>query len=188
MSSAVLLIATDVYGETHASAALCRYLGLSTKIISPYSEACSFRSEKEAYSRFLAEGGIAHYAIKIAEALEQTAIQHFLGFGVGGSAWWMKAAQHCAQLDSANLFYPSRVRDHLDLQSACPTRFIFAEHEQAYTSQKVVEELRQRGYQAEVAKGTQHGFMNAYAAGFSLKRQTEYLDQLLQAYQLQKAA
>ena len=64
MSSAVLFIATDVW-RNPASAALCRYLGIRTNIISPYSEPSPFRNEKDAYTRFLAEGGVAHYAKKI---------------------------------------------------------------------------------------------------------------------------
>ncbi|TXI92715.1 MAG: hypothetical protein E6Q34_06245 [Burkholderiaceae bacterium] len=188
MSSAVLTIATDVYGETPASAALCRYLGISANIISPYPEPSQFRNEKDAYTRFLAEGGVAHYAKKIAEVLEQKRPQFFIGFGVGGSAWWMEAAQLQLGLDSATLFYPSRVRDHLDLHSTCPTRFIFAQEETAYDSRAVVEQLRLRGHQAEIAKDTRHGFMNSFAAGFSLKRQTEYLDQLVQTFHGRLAA
>ena len=130
----------------------------------------------------------SHYAKKIAETLETRTPAIFYWFRVGGSALVDGGCAIAAGLDSATLFYPSRVRDHLDLRSTCPTRFIFAQEESAYDSRAVVEQLRQRGHQAEIAKDTRHGFMNSFAAGFSLKRQTEYLDQLVQTFHGRLAA
>lgn len=188
MSTAVLLLATDVFGESPSTASLCRQLAIPTEVISPYDEAPSFKSEQQAYERFLAAGGVAAYAEKIQNYLAHKQVQHVLGFGVGGSAWWMKSAAQAAQLQSATLFYASRVRHHLDVQSACTTHFILAQQEMAYDSSKLAEELIRCGHHAEIAKQSKHGFMNSYAAGFSLKLQTTYLELLIQKYQLQQAA
>lgn len=188
MSKAVLLLATDVFGETPATASLCRQLPISTKVISPYEGAQQFKTEQQAYERFLAAGGVAAYAEKIQAQLVQTEVQHVLGFGVGGGAWWMKSATNAVQLQSATLFYASRVRHHLDITSACTTHFIFAQHEVAYDAQQLAGKLHRLGHHAEVAKLAKHGFMNSFAAGFSLKLQTYYLELLTQKYQLQQAA
>lgn len=188
MSKAVLLLATDVFGETPATASLCRQLPISSKVISPYQGMQQFKTEQQAYERFLASGGVAAYAEKIQAQLAQTEVQHVLGFGVGGSAWWMKSAILATQLQSATLFYASRVRHHLDVTSACATHFILAQHEVAYDAQKLAEKLQHLGHHAEVAKQAKHGFMNSFAAGFSLKLQTSYLELLTQKYQLQQAA
>jgi dienelactone hydrolase len=108
----------------------------------------------------------------------QQQLTHVIAFSAGASAWWLASTELSQQLDSATLFYGSRIRDHLDIQSRCDTHFIFAEHENAYQPNIVVKELRQRGHQAEVALGCKHGFMNPYSAGFSLRMQTHYLDVL----------
>lgn len=188
MSKAVLLLATDVFGETPATASLCRQLAIPSCVISPYEGPQSFKTEQQAYERFLATGGVAAYAEKIHTYLTQNEAQHILGFGVGGSAWWMKSAANAIQTQSATLFYASRVRHHLDVVSACATHFIFAEHEVAYESARLAERLARLGHHTEVAKQAKHGFMNSFAAGFSLKLQTTYLELLTHKYQLQQAA
>lgn len=188
MSKAVLLIATDVFGETPATASLRRHLPIAARLISPYDEVHQFKTEQQAYERFLASGGIAAYAEKIKSSLASMPVQHVLGFGVGGSAWWMKSAERANNLESATLFYASRVRHHLNVTSMCTTHFIFAQHEAAYDSTALANGLKQSGHYAEVVKQAKHGFMNPFAAGFSLKLQTVYLDVLAQKYQLQQAA
>ncbi len=188
MSNAVLLLATDVFGESPSTASLCRQFAIPTHVISPYEEIPSFKTEQQAYERFLAVGGIAAYAEKIQDYLARNQVQHVLGFGVGGSAWWMKSAAKATHLQSATLFYASRVRHHLDVASPCSTHFVLAQHEAAYDSSKLAQELIRRGHHAEIAKQAKHGFMNSFAAGFSLKLQTNYIELLTQKYLLQQAA
>ncbi len=186
-----VLIITDVYGETPAIASLARHLPRSCHIIAPDIGGAPVTQGRHAYQGFLAAGGVAAYAEKIRHYLEQQSkaspavghtaghtISHVIAFSAGASAWWLQSDQLPPNIHSASLFYASRVRDHLDLASACPSHFIFAEHEDAFQPTTIVKELRQRGHQAEIAPNTQHGFMNPYAAGFSLKMQTRYMDML----------
>ena len=176
---ATVLIVTDVFGNTPAIASLQRHLGLDCKVVSPFSDSEAINNEQQAYQAFLASGGVQAFAKKLkAIAQDQQQLHHVIAFSAGASAWWLASAELSLQLDSTTLFYGSRIRDHLDIQSRGNTHFIFAEHENAYQPHVVVKELRQRGHQAEVALGCKHGFMNPYSAGFSLRMQTHYLDML----------
>lgn len=192
-----VLIITDVYGETPAVASLARQLPSPCQIIAPDTGSTPFTHGQQAYQGFIAAGGVAAYADKIAQFLQTASqqntptcrpIQHVIAFSAGASAWWRQSAQLAIPIHSATLFYASRVRDHADLNSACPTHFIFAEHEDAFQPAALVQQLRERGHQAEIAPGTQHGFMNPYAAGFSLKMQTRYVAMLAERVRPRKVA
>lgn len=174
---ATVLIATDVFGNTPAIASLCRQLNASCLVVSPFEADFLAETEQQAYQAFLASGGVATYAKKIHALMEeQTQLRHVIGFSVGASAWWMSSAARSAHLQTASLFYGSRIRNYLDLPSHCPTHFVFAEHEAAFQVGDVVKRLQERGHQAEIALGCRHGFMNPYSSGFSLKTQTRYLE------------
>jgi dienelactone hydrolase len=179
--SATVLIVTDVFGNTPAIASLQRHLGQSCIVVSPFDDGYSAKNEQEAYQAFLACGGVQVFAKKLKSFLQdQPQLQHVIAFSAGASAWWLASAEYRHALDSVTLFYGSRIRDHVDIDGHRNTHFVFAEHENAYQPALVVKELRQRGYQAEVAIGSKHGFMNPYSGGFSLKIQTHYLEVLNQ--------
>lgn len=188
MTASVLII-TDVFGNTPAIASLQRYLGLPCLVASPFDADFSVRNEQQAYQAFLAAGGVHAYSLKLrALVQQQPQLRHVIGFSAGASAWWLSCAEHAHAIDSASLFYASRIRDHLELDSACETHFIFPEYENAFQPSLVVQALRQHGHQAEIAIGTKHGFMNPYSAGFSLKTQTHYLEMLADKIQIRRAA
>lgn len=183
--SATVLIVTDVFGNTPAIASLQRHLCLPCDIVSPFAEGYSATTEQTAYQAFLASGGVQTYAKKIESIIQQNPFyRHVIGFSAGASAWWLANTFSATKIDSVTLFYGSRIRDHVDHNSSQQARgnthLIFAEKENAYQPQQVVKALHQRGYHAEIASGTKHGFMNPYAAGFSLKAQTHYMELLVQ--------
>lgn len=178
MTTSILII-TDIFGNTPAIASLQRYLGQPCLVVSPFESDFSVDNEQQAYQAFLAAGGVHAYSLKVRSLVQQQPqLQHVIGFSAGASAWWLSCAKHARTINSATLFYGSRIRDHLDIQSACETHFIFPEHENAFQPSVLAHALRQRGHQAEIAVGTKHGFMNPYSAGFSLKTQTRYLEVL----------
>ena len=82
-------------------------------------------------------------------------------------------------IQNAVLFYGSRIRDYRAIKPVCPTRLIFAEQEAAFAPSEVVSELNRSGHHAEIAKGTKHGFMNAYSRGCCVKSQTRYTAELV---------
>lgn len=184
-----VLIVTDIFGNTPAIASLQRHLGLPCLVVSPFDDGFCVDNEQRAYQAFLAQGGVQAYANKLKSSLrEHTGIQHVIAFSAGASAWWLAEAAQAPMLESISLFYGSRIRDHLDIQCNANVHFIFAEHENAFVPAELVKKLRERGYQAEIAIGSKHGFMNPYSAGFSLKTQSHYLNVLSEKVGLRKVA
>lgn len=190
VTSPLVLIATDVFGHTPAVSGLVRQLASPCLVVSPFesdvTEEGKVRSEQDAYQAFIAGGGVARFADKLNQHLleHRATIQYVIGFSAGASALWL-SSQHelMAQLRCAVLFYGSRIRDYRQLQPTCPVRLIFPEKEAAFTPADLVAELRLAGHQAEIAKGTSHGFMNSYSRGSCVKTQTHYLNELVNMLQ-----
>ena len=177
-----ILLATDVFGPTPAVASMVRALGHSCLVVSPFDDPeLYFQSEQTAYYAFLAQGGVSRYAEKLRQQLLEhgTSLRVVIGFSAGASALWIASADEAArQMQAAVLFYGSRIRDHKKVQPLCPLRLIFAENEAAFDVSELSAELQQLGHQAELVRGTSHGFMNPYSRGFDVKIQDLYLDQL----------
>jgi len=177
-----VLIVTDVFGNTPAVSGLIRQLDINAIVVSPWEdEDCGYRSEQDAYQAFIVEGGIARYANKLLAVLrEQDALDFAIGFSAGASALWINSEDESMRtIQNAVLFYGSRIRDYRAIKPVCPTRLIFAEQEAAFAPSEVVSELNRSGHHAEIAKGTKHGFMNAYSRGCCVKSQTRYTAELV---------
>ena len=191
-SPPVLLIVTDVFGNTPAIASFARQFLLPCLIASPYTgEKTQYPAETLAYHAFIAEGGVAAYAEHLSHLIEDyhSSLRYAIGFSAGASALWLNSANPAMEnLQQAVLFYGSRIRDHRDVQPACPTRLIFAEQEAAFEPAELVNDLRQRGHGAELVRGSKHGFMNPYSAGFCLKTQERFMKELLDLTQMSVAA
>jgi len=191
-SPPVLLIVTDVFGNTPAVASFARQFPLPSLIVSPFTgERTQYPAETLAYHAFLAEGGVAAYAEHLAGILEmhQSSLRYAIGFSAGASALWLNSANPAlAGLQQTVLFYGSRIRDHREVQPVCPTRLIFAEQEAAFEPAELVADLRKRNQDAELVKGSKHGFMNPYSAGFCLKTQERFMKELLDLTQISAAA
>lgn len=178
-----ILIATDVFGLTPAVATLARHFPYACEIISPV-EGQHFQSEQLAYTHFVANGGVAAYAVKIAQQLQTKQLSGdyllALGFSAGASALW-SLSQHAEwkTCQGMVLFYGSRIRELRDVQPVCPTRLIFAEKEAAFDPKDLVLDLCRRGHQAELVRQASHGFMNSYSAGYQAKLYTQYIEQLV---------
>lgn len=188
----VLLIVTDVFGNTPAIASFARQFSVPCLIASPFSgEKTQYPAETLAYHAFIAEGGVGAYAEHLSQliAVNQSSLRYAIGFSAGASALWLNSANpFMSSLQQTILFYGSRIRDYRDVQPACPTRLIFAEQEAAFEPAELVADLRQRNHDAELVKGSKHGFMNPYSAGFCLKTQERFMKELLDMTQISVAA
>ena len=186
-----LLIVTDVFGNTPAIASFARQFPVSSLIVSAFptepGQPMPYPSEQLAYHAFIAGGGVAAYAHKLAGLLQehQASLRFAIGFSAGASALWMNSASPAmANLEQAVLFYGSRIREYREILPACPVKLVFAEQEAAFEPAELVADLRRRGHAAEMLKGSRHGFMNPYSAGFCLKTQERYLKELQKMLEL----
>lgn len=180
----VVMLVTDVFGHTPAVDAMLRTLNVQAVIVSPFDEAgFHFDTEPDAYQSFVVNGGVAAYARKVRDIQQryQSSLRYIIGFSAGASAVWMASAHaEFAGIQQAVLFYGSRIRDARNVRPVCPTRLIFAEQEVAFKPAELVADLYKRGHQAELIRGTSHGFMNVYSAGSCVKTQDRFLQELHQ--------
>jgi len=82
-----------------------------------------------------------------------------LGFSVGAAIAW----RCCENPGISGIIgcYGSRIRDHLELQPACPVLLIFADHD-AFDVARVVSRLHRKGNtEVRVLKG-EHGFLDPF--------------------------
>lgn len=186
--SPVLFIVTDVFGNTPAIANFARQFDIPSLIAAPrYVNQGQFPTEQLAYHAFIAEGGVAAYAEQVSQLMQahQASLRFAIGFSAGASALWLNSESAAMSgLEQAVLFYGSRIRDHREIKPHCPLRMVFAEQEAAFEPAELVRDLRQRGHDAELVKGSKHGFMNPYSNGFCLKTQERYLKELIEMTQV----
>ncbi len=187
-SSPVLLIVTDVFGNTPAIASFARQFPLPSLIAAPvHEQPAQYPNEQVAYHAFIAEGGVATYASHVADLIQQhqDSLRFAIGFSAGASALWLNSGNTAmSRLERTVLFYGSRIRDHREIQPLCPVHMIFAEQEVAFEPAELVSDLRRRNHNAELVRGSKHGFMNPYSNGFCLKTQERYMKELLEMTQL----
>lgn len=161
----MILLASDVFGQTPEFVSLSQQLGSEPHLISP---AGTFSREEEAYDTFQAAGGLPLYVCRVQEALQRYAPEVFIGFSVGATAGWVAlSSDEFPSVKRALLLYGSRIRDYQELQPACPTHLLFAEHEASFDPGPLADRLRARGMDAEILPNSQHGFMNSLSPGYN---------------------
>jgi dienelactone hydrolase len=162
-----LLLAADIFGATPELLALAARLHATFAVVAPHAgPAPDFANEDEAYSAFLAAGGIDAYAAIVSGAIARHRPDAIMGFSAGATAAWIAMAGQAASVKLGVLFYGSRIRDHLHLRPRAVARLIFAEHEKGCDAAALAGMLRRRGVDADIVPGTRHGFMNPRSSGF----------------------
>jgi len=179
-----LLIATDIFGHTPDVQAFARQLGGTARIVSPYgTERPRFASEMEAYAAFSSRTSITKYSEDVSARLRGQAFDLALGFSAGASALWICLGHVAPWLPKrAELYYGSRIRDHMNLRPCCPTRLIFAAQEASFDPEDLALRLCALGHDAKVILGSAHGFMNPLSTGYDealAAKETQRLKELL---------
>jgi dienelactone hydrolase len=174
-----IIVASDIHGINDDLKALFHDFGNEIKFLSPWDkDACPYDTEQEAVSAFHTKNGLVTYQQKIAEAVGQSPAL-LIGFSVGASSLWLHiASQHCHPTSYAQLFYGSRIRDHVSLVPSCKTSLVFAEHESSFEPKKLATELVSSQVDCSIIQETHHGFMNPRSPHFNEKLTLQLLAQL----------
>jgi dienelactone hydrolase len=183
-----LLLATDIFGHTPEVQTLARQLGGTARIVSPYGDdRPRFASEIEAYAAFTMRTSIAKYAALLCAKLRERPVDLAVGFSAGASALWLCLAEAPSRLPRrAELYYGSRIRDHVLLRPCCPTRLTFAAREASFDPLELARRLCALGHNAEVVPGSSHGFMNPLSTGYYevlATKETQRLKELLNTWE-----
>jgi dienelactone hydrolase len=167
-----VVVASDIFGRTEAFERLAERvapIAASCVIIDPYQGIRqSFADEEQAYGIFLRECGHDRYAGRIKAVLgESPAPTIVVAFSVGASSAW-RALDRNMGTGVTHLvgFYPSQIRNSLDVVPSCPVTLIFPESEPHFDVGKVIETVSRINGVACVQVPFRHGFMNPASANF----------------------
>lgn len=174
-----IIVATDIHGITDQVRALFQDFDTDIQFLSPWDgDGCPYETEQEAVTAFHANNGLGAYQQKIANAAGDVPT-FFIGFSVGASSLWLhSASQHCHADSQAQLYYGSRIRDHLNLIPRCQTALIFAEHETSFQPTSIAAHLMDTDVECTIIQGARHGFMNPCSDNFDATIAQQELMQL----------
>lgn len=159
------IIVTDIYGATESVeqiAELIGVCGVTTKVVSPYEgKPPKVTSELEAYHCFTNLCGHDVYCSKVMEALESGSAECLVGFSAGAFAGLKAASQYSGvSLRHVVGFYPTRIRNDLNISPKVPTTLIFPEFEEMFDVDEVMKHFRGIRGLCSIKTPFGHGFMN----------------------------
>jgi dienelactone hydrolase len=168
-----VVFASDIFGRTEDFERLAERVAsvaASCAIIDPYhGKRQSFMDEEQAYGIFLQECGFDQYAERIEAVLEESpAPTIVVAFSAGASSAWKALDRHrSAGVELFVGFYPSQIRNSLDVVPSCPVTLIFPESEPHFDVGKVIEAVSRGNGVTCVQVPFRHGFMNPASANFN---------------------
>ncbi|TMN82705.1 MULTISPECIES: hypothetical protein [unclassified Pseudoalteromonas] len=171
------IIVSDIYGKTPALQDFCKALNTKFTLVEPYGgKEQAIESEENNYKNFIKECGHNAYTTMLHKKFDRLISPTVcIAFSAGASAAWR------AQLLTGNPhlkkvvgFYPSQIRNYLNLKANVPCEFIFPYHETHFDVTAVINELNEKQNVICQPTGYCHGFMN--------KRSLNYNEQAYQHF------
>jgi dienelactone hydrolase len=167
-----VIIITDIYGVTDAVNTLREELcagGVSVIVLDPYGGFIkSFADEQMAYQAFTLECGHQQYVAQVLDTLKglqgKTVL---LGFSAGASAAWKAVDQLESNVRHVIGFYPSQIRNHLDVQPICPVTLVFPSFEQHFDVESCIAQVAKLEQVQCIQTKYLHGFMNPLSVNFN---------------------
>ncbi|WP_325893478.1 hypothetical protein [Grimontia sp. NTOU-MAR1] len=180
-----VVIVADIFGLCESSDNLIKYLSLHTieaKVVEPYQGARhSFLNEQEAYGVFVEKCGHDRYLSLVSKSILVERPDLIIGFSAGASAVWR--ASNYVGLDhmEAICFYPTQIRNHLDINPKISTKVIFPCAEKSFDVESISNHISvYEGVSTEITP-FQHGFMNRCSSAYDLAGE-RYGFQLIEKY------
>ncbi|NVJ53842.1 MAG: dienelactone hydrolase family protein [Campylobacteraceae bacterium] len=168
-----VLILTDIFGKNYFSKELLAFDEYS--ILDPYEEeSILFEDEHEAYSKYIKVCGHEKYLQKAKEFCLKENIEVVIGFSAGGSVAWRLSDLNIPSLKKVISFYPSQIRNHLEISPKVEVNIVFAKKEQSFNTQDIVDVLRNKGIKEILISDFEHGFMNKKSKNFNAKAFEKY--------------
>jgi dienelactone hydrolase len=175
-----LFLITDIFGINQAIIDLQQCLESifdKVSIVDPYQgQAQKFASETEAYSGFVNVSGHELYFQKAKTVINQSDDKKcLLGFSAGASVCW-----RLSELLTPNstlqiiAFYPSQIRNYLNLQPKVNTTIVFPNTEALFSVEESIEMMESKNFVSTHHSKYPHGFMNSSSTGYSDKAQKSY--------------
>ncbi|SQD78115.1 dienelactone hydrolase family protein [Moritella yayanosii] len=169
-----IIIITDIFGLTKDTDLLAASLSTEqtrVTVIDPYEgNKQQFVNEHAAYDAFITQCGHERYISAVASAIELSESEVvLLGFSAGASAAWKAIDRHSNPLIKHYIgFYPSQIRNHLDVIPCCPVTLVFPCQERHFEVDDVIEALSSVKQVNCIKTSFYHGFMNSFSENYSL--------------------
>lgn len=180
-----IIIVTDIFGiNQHINTlvkTLSHHLSKAIKIIDPYNGSKQyFNDDEKAYQAFINHCGHQQYADKVSEALKQLAADTIvIGFSAGASAAWENTQEkNYKYLKHMIGFYPSQIRNQLDVVPSCEVTLIFPNKEPHFNLEQIIYTLSKNKNVQCIKTIYQHGFMNPSSKNYSAIAAQFFLENL----------
>ncbi|WMO13773.1 dienelactone hydrolase family protein [Pseudoalteromonas piscicida] len=163
-----ILIVTDIFGYTDHIDRFATSLGSGVQVLSPFIEEPNSVSESDCYELFLAQCGHRLYADKVSAAISEYKPKLIIGFSAGGAAAWIALSEQGASHSVEQLiaFYPSQIRNHLNIKPSCDVSIFFAQVESHFDVEPVIEQLKDKKGLDCIRTRYLHGFMNKLSGNY----------------------
>jgi len=179
-----IIIMTDIFGLTTDIDLLA--VSLSTEltrvtVIDPYDgHKQTFINEQAAYDTFMTQCGHERYISAVASAIALSEDEVvLLGFSAGASAAWKAIDRHSNPLIKHCIgFYPSQIRNHLDVIPCCPVTLVFPCEEKHFEVDNILSALASLKQVHCIKTSFYHGFMNSLSENYSLSAATFFTDKI----------
>ncbi|WP_164970974.1 dienelactone hydrolase family protein [Halarcobacter mediterraneus] len=173
-----VLILTDIFGKSYFSKNLLTFN--EYYILDPYEdEFILFEDEYEAYSKYIKLCGHDKYLQRAQELCLKEKIEVIIGFSIGGSIAWRLSGLNIPSLTKVISFYPSQIRNHLDVSPQVQVNIVFAKEEQSFDTKEIVKILGDKGIENLEISDFDHGFMNKKSKNFNEKAFEKYKKEIL---------
>lgn len=130
----------------------------------------TYAEEALAYQNFVQNTGFEHGVQQVNQVIAELKQQYHkvgvVGFSVGATIAWL-----CSENKMCDFVvgcYGSRIRNHTDIEPACPTLLIFPAEEKTFDVHALVETLKKKEYKQLKLKSFPgvHGFIDSFSQNY----------------------
>jgi len=172
MKKAIVLL-HEIYGvNAHIQHYANEFIDLGYDVYCPnllqLEQPFLYEQEQQAYAHFINDIGFEKSFDQVQNLLKELKDTykeiHIIGFSIGATIAWL-----CSELTAVTSvvgYYGSRIRNYLDIKSACPVLLIYGQSEQSFDIASLVEQLITKNIQVQTFEG-HHGFADPYSTCFN---------------------
>lgn len=176
-----IILISDIFGRTSALECLAAEISQDALILDPYdSEFMDFKNEAAAYEYFSENVGLASYANKLKQVLQEQGDEVLLiGFSVGASAIWnVSYDESISVVKKAICYYGSQIRNNVACSPRFPIEMVFPSMERHFSVDELIHQLSGKQNVSIRQVSYLHGFMNELSLNYDAKGYAEEIVRL----------
>ncbi len=172
-----ILILTDIFGKN----SIPKELQLKTiTIYEPYEIDNKIADENKLYKKFIDNCGHERYFQQVYKKVMELKPDIIIGFSIGGSVAWRLSNLNISS--KVVCFYPSQIRNHLDIIPKVDTTIIFPKKEKHFNLEEIIQKLSQKKNLTIINSSASHGFVNSKSKNYNKNEQDKYIQFILNLF------